>query len=128
MDIIRCMPESTSVDFRRKEFRFPYRGIPKHVKAASGDVLFIANHGAIVGVAPILGIDPIDPKDDMKYLEQGEPNEPELYHYIRTGKMNQLNDGPSYKGHMGIRYVDRLSNPKLRKYLQTKARMLRATE
>jgi hypothetical protein len=116
------------MDFRRKGFRFPYRGTPKHVKAACGDLLFIASHGFIVGVAPILGIDPIDPNDDMEYLEQGKPNEPELYRYIRVGKMTQLNDGPLYKGHMGIRYVDRLSNPKTRKYLQAKARLLRPTQ
>jgi len=127
MDIIRCMPESTSVDFRRKETRFPYRGVPNGVRGQCRDLLFIANHGRIVAAAPILGIEPIDARDGMEYLEQGEPTQPRIYRYIHTGRMSRIEGSPEYSGHMGIRYVDRLKDHKLRRFLQEKAVSLRAS-
>lgn|GEM_PF-6066462 len=126
MDIIRCMPESITVDFRRKENKYPYAGVPTHVDGKPGDVLFVANNGFIVGIARIVGISDVDPNDDMAYLERGSPGEPSRYHYIVTGKTIRLDDGPVYKGHMGIRYVDRIKDAKLRKYLQAKAKAYRA--
>ena len=125
MDIIRCLPESISVNFRWKETVFPYRGVPKRVKGGSGDLLFIANIGKIVAVAPILAIDRPDVNDDMDYLEQGSPNDPERYRYIRAGKMHRIEDSPMYKGHQGIRYVDRLNDAKLRTFLQKTAKDFR---
>lgn len=126
MDIIRCMPESVTIDFRRKEHRYPYPGVPTRVVGESHDVLFLANKGYIVGIALIIGIGEVDLNDDMEYLEQGPPREPNRYHYIVTGKTTRLDDGPTYKGHMGIRYVDRIKDEKLRKYLQAKAKAYRA--
>jgi hypothetical protein len=125
MDIIRSMPESTSVDFRRKETCFPYRGVPKGVEGGSGDLLFLANHGKIVAAAPILGIDRPNLNDDMDYLEQGSPDDPESYNYIRAGKIYRIENSPPYRGHTGIRYVDRLKDAKLRKFLQKTAKGLR---
>jgi hypothetical protein len=124
MDIIRCTPESTTVNFARKETSFPYRGVPS--RAAAGDLLFLANHGTIVGAALILGIDVPPPDDEMEYLEQGAPGDPGSYRHIRVGKVRRVEGSPPYIGHMGIRYVDRLKDARMRRFLKSAAKTFRA--
>lgn len=119
------MPQGIGIDYVRKSHKYPYPGVPTRVKKEGGDVLFIAYEGRIVGMAKILGISDVDPNDDMSYLEQGSPNDPERYHYIVTGKTMRIDNGPRYKGHMGIRYVDRLKDSKLRAFFKKKAAELR---
>lgn len=119
------MPEGMGINYIRTWHKYPYPGVPQRVNKDGGDILFIAYEGRIVGMATITGISDVDTNDDMSYLEQGTPNDPERYHYIVTGRTVKIDGGPRYKGHMGIRYVDRLKDAKLRAYLKKKAGELR---
>jgi hypothetical protein len=125
MDIIRCIPKRKRVEFCEGDSWFPVRGAPKMTKSGSRNVLFIANRGAIVGMAVIKGIESVDPEDDMSYLEQGSPRDPESYRYLHVGKIKRLTNRPAYRGHVGIRYVGRLKSRSLRTYLQQQASRLK---
>ncbi|HET6276014.1 MAG TPA: hypothetical protein VFE16_08820 [Candidatus Cybelea sp.] len=119
------MPDGAKPNFQFLENRFPYKGVPSRVKPDAGDLLFLAYGGKIVGAAPILKIPAVDQKDDMEYLERGRPKEPAAYSYIVVGKLKRITGSPPYRGHMGIRYVDRLSDAKMRRFLQSVAATLK---
>jgi hypothetical protein len=127
MHIIRSMPVSVDdINFEWERHRYPFPGMPKDASPRNQDLLFLAHDGYIVGVAEIVAIRRVDDDDDMDYLEQGAPSYPEKYNYIVTGRLTKLMDGPEYKGTMGIRYIDRLKDDRVRKYLESAAELYRA--
>jgi hypothetical protein len=122
VNIIRSMPEGAPVDFRRRENVYPVRGVPTRVHPDGGDLLFLAYGGRITGVAYIIGIRAVDNSDDLAYLEQGPPPDPASYVYVHVGKARRLKGSPPYKGHMGIRYVDRIKDRAVYRFLRAAAK------
>jgi hypothetical protein len=117
MHIIRSMPQGEDFEFflDGRERYFPVRGRPK--RALVGDTVFFSHRGKIIGRSTLVDIRPVDATDDMEYLEQGAPEDPEYYYYLCVSPVKRIRGGPSYVGRVGIRYVDKLGDKVLRKRL-----------
>jgi hypothetical protein len=94
---------------------FPVRGRPR--RARRGDTVFFSHRGEIVGRSRLRDIRPVDEDDNMWYLEQGSPRDPESYYYLCVGPVKRVRNGPNYLGRVGIRYIDNLRNAPLKRRL-----------
>jgi len=118
MHVIRSLPKTEDFTFSRwtkAQRRFPVRGRPRRLKI--GDTIFFSHRGKIAGRSILEDIHLVDEDDDMSYLEQGAPQNRDLYYYLCVGPIKAIRGGPPFVGRVGIRYIDKLRDKSLKSRL-----------
>jgi hypothetical protein len=114
--IVRSLPALEDFEIEGyDDLLLPVKGEPQRLDP--GDTVFLAHRGRILFRAKLEKVRPVPHSDKIDYLEQGVPQQREIYHYLCLGRIKRIRGGPAFIGRVGIRYVDKLTNKSLRKRL-----------